>query len=415
MKSMRTNKMKSKILLMDISNSSNTSGVNRYLESLLSSLNFITTYEIIWLNLRSDFQLYMHKEELMDGFRKISVPLPENASPIISEQFWSEQYYRVVIEIVSKYISLCSISLVHIHTLNLIDLALLLKEEYGCKIVTHLHCIPWKGTLNSNKERFQALYNEYYKLKNYKLKNYMTNISEERSYLSADKIICVTECAKKFIHNITQISNGKIAVISNGMDDYCYDGFVRIENNEQGRHLLFVGALTESKGVFTILQAMDQLYQQGKSFELIAAGSVDSQTKTLIEKKYSHLNVQLPGRVDFETLKGYYKWADIGCIASLQEQCSYVAIEMAMFGLPIITAAVDGLDEMFVEGVSALKVRALFHRYIGLRLDEEQLVRTLIRLSDNCSLRASLSVGARRRYLSNFTLSQMIYRTIKNI
>lgn len=158
---------------------------------------------------------------------------------------------------------------------------------------------------------------------------------------------------------------------------------------------------------------MTRLNELGKPFELIAAGSVDSKTRNLIETKYSHLNIQLPGRVDFETLKEYYKWADIGCIASLQEQCSYVAIEMAMFGLPIITTAVDGLDEMFIDAVSALKVRTLFHRYIGLRVDEDQLVQTLIRLSENSSLRASLSIGARKRFLSKFTLSRMIEETCK--
>lgn len=398
---------------MDMSNASNTSGVDRYIESLLKGLTRIGTYEIIWLNLRNDPQLFIHKEETKEGYKKIIISLPEEQDPIISTQFWCEQYYRVVIEIISRYLSLYSVSLVHIHTLNLIDLALIMKEEYGCKIITHLHCIPWKGVLNLHKDLFQEQYQQYYKEKNYNRKIYMTNISEERSYLSADKVICVTECAKEFVHNIAQISKERIAVITNGMDDNYTEHNEHRELQKKGRRLLYVGALSESKGIFSILNAMDRLQKQGKTFELIAAGSVDSRTRNLIETKYSHLNIQLPGRVDFETLKEYYKWADIGCIASLQEQCSYVAIEMAMFGLPIITTAVDGLDEMFIDGVSALKVRTLFHRYIGLRVDEDQLVQTLIRLSENSSLRASLSIGTRKRYLSKFTLSRMIEETCK--
>lgn len=45
---------------------------------------------------------------------------------------------------------------------------------------------------------------------------------------------------------------------------------------------------------------------------------------------------------------------------SLQEQHSYAAIEMAMFGMPMIITAVDGLDEMFVDEISCLKVNTLF-------------------------------------------------------
>jgi len=396
-----------------MSNASNTSGVDRYIESLLKGLTRIGTYEITWLSLQNDPQLFFHREEREEGYTKIIIPLPEQSDPIISTQFWSEQYYRVVIEIISRYLSLYSVSLVHIHTLNLIDLALMIKEDYGCKIITHLHCLPWKGVLDSNKGVFNKLYNEYYITKNYNRKLYMSNMSEERSYLSADKIICVTDCAKEFVHNITQISKERIAVIPNGMDDYYTEHDGRRELQRKGRRLLCVGGLSESKGIFTILNVMTRLNELGKPFELIAAGSVDSKTRNLIETKYSHLNIQLPGRVDFDTLKEYYKWADIGCIASLQEQCSYVAIEMALFGLPIITTAVDGLDEMFIDGVSALKVRTLFHRYIGLRVDEDQLVQTLIRLSENSSLRASLSIGARKRYLSKFTLPRMIEETCK--
>lgn len=396
-----------------MSNASNTSGVDRYIESLLKGLTRVGTYEVIWLSLRNDPQLFIHKKEKGDGYKKIIIPLPEQRDQIISAQFWCEQYYRVIMEITSRYISLYSVSIVHIHTLNLIDIALMMKEEYGCKIITHLHCIPWKGFLNSNKTLFQKKYYMYYRTKNYNRKLYMSNISEERSYLSADKVICVTDCAKEFIRNITHISEERIAVISNGMDD-CYtkqDGLREMQ--KKGRRLLYVGAFSESKGIFTILNVMTRLNELGKPFELIAAGSVDSKTRNIIETRYSHLNIQLPGRVDFETLKEYYKWADIGCIASLQEQCSYVAIEMSMFGLPIITTAVDGLDEIFKDGLNALKVRALFHRYIGLHVDEDQFVQALIRLSDNRSLRASLSISARKRYLSKYTLSRMIDETCK--
>jgi len=396
-----------------MSNASNTSGVDRYIESLLKGLTRIGTYEIIWLSLRNDPQLFIHKEEKKEGYKKIILPLPEEQDPIISTQFWCEQYYLTAMEIISRYLVLQEVAIIHIHTLNLIDFASLIKKQYGCKIITHLHCIPWKGLLNLQKDLFLDKYHQYYKEKNYNRKIYMSNIGEEHSYMSADKIICVTKCGRDFVHNITRIPKDAIAVIPNGMDD-CSDGCYEQRNFlKDARRLLYVGALTESKGINTILKVMDRLYQQGKAFELIAAGTKHPQFQNYVDMKYPYLNVQLVGTVDLDTLKRYYQWADIGCIASLQEQSSYVAIEMAMFGLPIITTAVDGLDEMFENGVSALKVRTHFDRYTGLSADEDQFLQTILRLSKSIPLRSYLSKGARKRYLSNFTLDQMVEQTIK--
>lgn len=60
--------------------------------------------------------------------------------------------------------------------------------------------------------------------------------------------------------------------------------------------------------------------------------------------------------MSLEDLSYPYSICDIGLMVSLQEQHSYATIEMVMFGMPMIITAVDGLDEMFVDEVSSLKV-----------------------------------------------------------
>lgn len=399
---------------MNISVNSCPSGVDRHIESLLSGMIEKTEYEIIWLNLQVDSQLVLHKEEKNKGYRKIIIPFPEEFQHIINKQFWSEKYFHVVTEIITRYFLLYSVSIVHIHTLNLADFALMLKEEYGCKVITHVHYIAWKNLINTNKELFKRIYYEYYIKNNYKQNLFLSNISEEHSYLSVDKIICVTECGRNIIHNITQIPKEEISVISNGIKDYYDICHMQREIRKKGNRLLFVGGYAESKGLSSILIVMDRLFLQGRIFELIVVGEISNSIQYRIKMRYTHLNIKFAGKVNFEDLKKYYEWADIGCIASLQEQCSYVAIEMAMFGLPIITSSVDGLDEMFEDEVSALKVRTIYDQYIGLRIDEDQYAQAVIRLSHNRSLRTSLSRGARKRYLSKFKLSEMVYE-ITNI
>ena len=52
------------------------------------------------------------------------------------------------------------------------------------------------------------------------------------------------------------------------------------------------------------------------------------------------------GRLNKEQVYDFYQIADIGVMPSMHEQCSYVAIEMMMFGLPMIISTTTGLKEM---------------------------------------------------------------------
>jgi len=118
------------------------------------------------------------------------------------------------------------------------------------------------------------------------------------------------------------------------------------------------------------------------------------------------------GCISFHELIKYYRRCDAGIIASLQEQSSYVAIEMAMFGLPIITTAVDGLDEMFTDNVNALKVNTRFSLFFGLTADVDTIADKIIILIENRQLRLLLGKNVRYLYESDFTLKRMIQQTV---
>ena len=60
-------------------------------------------------------------------------------------------------------------------------------------------------------------------------------------------------------------------------------------------------------------------------------------------------NITFTGRLEQEDLYELYQIADLGIMMSMHEQCSYVAIEMMMFGLPIIGTDSTGLNEMLEE------------------------------------------------------------------
>ena len=146
---------------------------------------------------------------------------------------------------------------------------------------------------------------------------------------------------------------------------------------------------------------------------LTAAGRGKQEYLSTLSATYSDLDVRYVGNVPFDELKSCYHTCDIGVIASLQEQCSYVAIEMAMFGIPLVSTAVDGLDEMFVQDETALKVATRYSKAYGLTVDVDNLEFQMKRMMDDEQLRIRLSKNIRKSYLENFGLEDMVDKTVE--
>lgn len=402
------------LFLTDINVSGNTSGVDRYLTVLIDGLKHYPYINICRINFRHDPERLLYGETVKEGYREVVIPMPVSPNEMISKEFWTDRYNGVAYHIIRHLFEGIDNMVFHLNTLNLMDFALTVKKHHpDCKIVTHLHCIPWKGFFNTNISRFNSLYQKVY-LDNVKPKTgeLLSNHCELRSYQEAERIICVTQCAKEFLTQLMDISAKKIHVIINGISDKTDSG-VSVERKNETFRFLYVGAITPSKGLTYILEAMRKIQQQGYDASLIVVGSGSKLYLERIKALYSDVPVQFTGRIPFEELKGYYQTCDAGIIASLQEQCSYVAIEMAMFGLPIITTAVDGLDEMFSNEKNALKVPTKFSKVYGLSVDTDNMVTRMKKLMDEKDFRKELGFHARQLYEEQFGAKTMIEKTVE--
>jgi glycosyltransferase involved in cell wall biosynthesis len=403
------------VYLMDLSFEGNTSGVNRYLsiftDHLIKSCKNTHVYRIKLFGGRS---VLFYQENETESCTEIIIPLPQQAKEIIGERYWLQKYNAYAFSLIRHLFENKPNRIIHIHTLNLIALATYIKSQFSCKIITHLHCIPWKDLFNKNPKKFNQLYAGYY-LEDVSVPRkelFFTNNCEWESYTAADRIICVTQCAKNFLEKIMNVPPEKIRVISNGIQDLANGDKCRVEKRSSGTfQCLFVGVLTESKGIFYILKALRKVQMQGYRVCLNMAGNCSAKIRKQIIEEYRDLQVNLLGRISFEELQNHYRESDIGIIASLQEQCSYAAIEMAMFGLPLVTTAVDGLDEMFTDGVNSLKVNILFSKVFGLSADVNMMADQIITLIENEDLRNRLSVHVRQLYQDRFNLKNMMKQT----
>lgn len=202
-------------------------------------------------------------------------------------------------------------------------------------------------------------------------------------------------------------------MIPNGINDLAFHlRKHNLKTKENVFNCLYVGVVSESKGIEYILKALYLVQQKGYKVSLTIAGGCAPIFRKKVKQDYSTLEVDVKGRIPFEELKKLYAQCDIGIIASLQEQASYVAIEMAMFGLPIVSTAVDGLDEIFTDEINALKVRTKFSPIFGLSVDVEMMAKQIVRLIEDENMREMLSQNVRQLYEQRFNLDLMIDRTV---
>lgn len=111
--------------------------------------------------------------------------------------------------------------------------------------------------------------------------------------------------------------------------------------------------------------------------------------------------ITFTGFLDQEDLYEIYQMADVGIMLSLHEQCSYVAIEMMMFGLPVISTDTTGLDEMFPGNL--LKVQVSYQEGKAL-LPVQECKNKIIQ-----ALKCPQTIGSdnKQRYLERYTLNRL--------
>lgn len=146
---------------------------------------------------------------------------------------------------------------------------------------------------------------------------------------------------------------------------------------EEPPHILFVGRLSEEKGVLELAEA-------ARGLPLVVAGS-------------GHLASKVPGvvgPVPPRELGGYYDRAAVVAVPSRREGYGLVAREAMAHGRPVVASAVGGLLEAIEDGVTGVLVPAL---------DIAALRRALEELLADPEQRTRLGAAARHYAVSHFS------------
>ena len=374
-------------------------GVGTYIHELSTALKD-SCWSVCVINLMSDKQ-QMQVDEI-DGVHYWHFPSAVVEQRTIGIEKREELYYRNIVYLLQLYIEDKKDLIFHLNYNHFNKLFEELKKSFNCKIIITIHYIEWCFKLFGNVSNFRHILtlqeiSQINELQKIVIKLYK---KEKEFFLKADHIICLSENTLQILQDDYQIPSSKVSIIYNGLSD-C--NLVTDKSVLRQKYLipdvpviLFAGRLDDIKGLRYALKAFKIVLSKYPHcyFIITGNGEFDIFMKEC-EDIWTH--VIWTGFLDKNKLNDLYSIADIGIIPSFHEQCNYVAIEMMMHGLPMITTSSPGLDEMTEDGISSLQIPLITHSD-NVEINTDLLADTMLYLLEHPDVRKRIGANARLRY-----------------
>ena len=177
-----------------------------------------------------------------------------------------------------------------------------------------------------------------------------------------------------------------IGVIPNGVD---LDRFRPADTAERSvLQLLTVGRLSVTKRVELLIEAVHELYKDGRNvhFTVIGGGQLEQKLRQIVRDKNLSDIIEISGIIEAEKMPQVYQQNDIFISASMQEGMSNAMLEAMACGLPIVTTRCEGVEELIKDnGIVVEKAQA------------EQIAKAIKDLADDKQAYRKMSAAARKQ------------------
>jgi glycosyltransferase involved in cell wall biosynthesis len=122
------------------------------------------------------------------------------------------------------------------------------------------------------------------------------------------------------------------------------------------RYVLYVGRLSEEKGLTTLIAAFVRVAEQQTDVRLLLVG--DGPMRAVLEENVKRLGldgvVRFVGQTNHPHVPVWMNAADCFCLPSVTEGCPNVVLEALASGLPTIASAVGGVPDMVTQHAGIL-------------------------------------------------------------
>lgn len=323
-----------------------------------------------------------------------------------------EKYAKRCIDLMSQLLQEKRNIIFHLNYREQVYLGVEARKRFGAHLIYTLHFLPNYFSYWASEKQFSD--------------DLITTGDEiEKQIISeADHLICVTRFAKESILKWHNSSGNQVTAIHNGIGIKNQYRPLRLWQKEQIKRrlgftkgeqiLLFVGKLEKRKGIKHLVAAFNKLLSKEHNVQLVIAG--DGNFDDVFNyAKGCWSKITLTGKISIEEVILLYQVADIGVIPSVYEQCSYVALEMMQYGLPVVVTAAPGLKELYEDNKNALIVPLGNPDKTTMELEvlEDELEKMILRLLNDKKLRKEIGDNAFYCWLSNFTSVHMGQATKK--
>lgn len=120
--------------------------------------------------------------------------------------------------------------------------------------------------------------------------------------------------------------------------------------------LIFVGQLIERKGIFTLLEAIEKLFETHQSFHLsiIGSGILKGDIQHFIKTKNLQNVVELLGVIDYQNVPKHIAKADLLILPSIFDGWGIVVNEALQNGIPALVSDQCGAKELIINEKNGL-------------------------------------------------------------
>lgn len=323
-------------------------------------------------------------EEYKEGIRYLHLPLPDT-SALTEEETVLEK--KVMIYFLLPYMQAVESP---VFLFNCLEKECFVEQlrTYcpSARILYVVHYLDWGGSVSDEELTF---------------------------YQAVDKLICLSKETVRFLVEQKNVPANKMVCIKNALEDM----FTPLSEEEKlalrrkwyigpdEKIVLFVGRVDLFKGMDFLIEAFKLFIKEKPESRLFIVG--DGLLDVYIRKcDPAWSKITFTGKLAYEKVQELYRIADLGVLSSLQEQCSFVAIEMLMYGIPTIVSDAPGLNEMFEEGVNTFRKVKLTYRHPISPAEVNTLSRAMQEAFEEVERLRKIGYMSRKCYEENYRLAR---------
>jgi len=230
---------------------------------------------------------------------------------------------------------------------------------------------------------------------------------EKTTVETADRVIAVSAQMRADILQYFQVDPAKVVVIHNGIDP---ERFRRTERRDvlerrgvKPPYVLFVGRITDQKGIFHLLEAARKLPPHVQVVVCASAPDTPEIEARLKRAVAEHPNVLwIAEMVPLDEVVQLYSHAAVFACPSVYEPFGIINLEAMACETPVVASAVGGILEVVEDGRTGLLVPPA---------SPDDLAAAIRRVLDDRELARAFGQAGRRRVEERFSWASVAERT----